>query len=112
MLKEDILLGAIAGALIVCAGALYALFFGLSRLYRSSNLTSVAYASYALLVAATLLLTRALQLEGFWSVVILTMLIGYFAAPYAIWKLCIGTHGDRADEIDIASSDSSRRLDG
>jgi hypothetical protein len=88
----NILLGAVAAALIVLSGALYALFFALARLRESPGLGAMAWAAYAALVVCTGLLVRSLSLGGAWLIVIAVMLIGYLAAPYAIWHLSVGTH--------------------
>lgn len=93
MAKENLLLGALSGALVVLSGASYALLFALGRLRNSPALSSGAYLAYATLVFFTVTLSRALALEGFWTAVTGVMLVGYFLAPRAIWLLCAGTHG-------------------
>lgn len=89
-------MGAIAAACIVVGGALYAFLFALGRLYASTMMTRFAWAAYALLVACTFVLARALELGGAWLWVIAAMLIGYFFAPKAIWHLSVGTHADES----------------
>jgi hypothetical protein len=88
----DILLGAVAAALVVLSGALYALFFALARLRKSPGIGAMAWAAYAALVVCTGLLVRSLSLDGAWLIVVAVMLIGYLAAPYAIWHLSAATH--------------------
>ena len=102
---EQILLGAVAGAGIVLSGALYALFFALGRLRRSPLLSRVAWGAYGLLVACTVLLTAVLGLGGPWRWIIAALLVGYLAAPSAIWHLSVATHvdEDRSDPRSAAS---------
>ena len=92
---NDILISAIAGALVVLFGALYALAFAFGRLNDSKGLTGLAYGFFALLAIAALILADALRLTGFWQLVTAVILAGYLLAPHAIWKLCAGTHPER-----------------
>jgi hypothetical protein len=88
----DILLSAMAAALIVLSGALYALFFALGRLRASVVLGRAAWVAYGALVISSALLGRVLGLEGAWLSVVGVILIGYLVAPYAIWHLSVATH--------------------
>jgi hypothetical protein len=92
MALQDMFFGTMAGAVIVLAGALYALFFALGRLHASRVLTVAALLSYVLLIGAVFVLVSAFALNGFWILVTAVMLIGYFLLPRAIWHLCVGTH--------------------
>ena len=91
---NNLFMGTLAGAAVVLMGAFYALFFALGKLQRSQAFALTAIASYGLLVIAVVALVLALRLSGFWMAVAATMLIGYFLAPRAIWRLCVGTHSD------------------
>jgi len=91
---DDILISAMAGAMVVLFGALYALVFALGRLNGSKTLTVLAYTFYALLAVAALVLADKLRLTGIWQTVTAVILTGYLLAPHAIWKLCVGTHPD------------------
>lgn len=95
---SGILWGTIAGATIVVAGGFYALFFALGRLRNSRAMMAISVLSYAALVLSTIVLARALNLTGFWLFVAAVMLTGYFFAPRAIWRLCVGTHADSEAE--------------
>lgn len=90
--SQSLLTAAVAGAVMVLCGALYAALFALARLGRRPGLMPWAYAVYGLLAVATLVLGRVLNLDGFWSGVVFLMLAGYLAGPHVIWKLCVGTH--------------------
>ena len=96
---QNLFLGTMSGAVVVLSGAFYALFFALGRLNRSYSLSLAALVAYVLLVVAVCTLVVALDLNGVWMGVAAAMLIGYFLAPRAIWRLCVGTHGD--EEADI-----------
>lgn len=88
----DIMKAVIAGAMVVLAGAGYALLFALGKITRSALQATAAYLSYGVLVASVLVLAQALHLNGFWQVLVAVMLVGYLLAPHAIWHLCVGTH--------------------
>jgi len=89
---QHIMMAAIAGALIILFGAVYALFYALSRLQRRPRLMVFAYAAYLVLLGAVGVLVSTLNMSGFWQVVAAVMVIGYFVAPRLIWHLCAGTH--------------------
>ncbi len=100
---ENMILGTMAGAVVVLAGALYALFFALGRLQSSNAFMLASLFSYVLLAAAVYVLAVNLKLSGFWIAVAATMLVGYFLAPRAIWHLCVGTHADDAGSLNEES---------
>ena len=89
---REIMLGTLAAAGIVLAGAFYAAFFALARLQQSRSWNIASLISFAALAAAVVVLARALSLSGFWLGVATVMVVGYFVAPRAIWNLCVGTH--------------------
>ena len=89
---ENIFAAALAGAMVIILGGLYALLFAFAKIRNSSRLQTGAYISYALLFASTLFLARYLNLDGWWRWIILVMVVGYLLAPHAIWHLCVGTH--------------------
>lgn len=89
---QALFFGTMSGAAIVLTGAFYALFFALGRLHESRVFAAASIFSYGLLAVAVYVLVRALSLSGFWILVAAVMLIGYFLAPRAIWRLCVGTH--------------------
>jgi hypothetical protein len=37
-------------------------------------------------------LTRAAHFQGYWLIISLVMVMGYFFAPIGIWHLCVKTH--------------------
>ncbi len=92
VVAQQIMLAAMAGAMIVMFGALYAFVFAWARLRQRPYLMPVAYAFYACLTAAALILARAFHFSDFWFTIILVMLAGYLLAPHAIWHLCVATH--------------------
>ena len=47
----------------------------------------IAYGIFAGLGVSVFILAQALNLNGYWHVVTVTMLMGYLLAPQAIWKL-------------------------
>jgi hypothetical protein len=75
--------------------------FAYARVRRRPRLMPLAYAAYLGLVSSVLVLATVANLfaTGFWTFVVVLMLIGYFLAPHAIWHLCVGTHAhEHADE--------------
>lgn len=97
MMPSDIPKLAAAGfcaAAVVLCGAGYALLLALGRSRRSVALQRAAWVAYAGVVLAAFALAWALQLDGLWLVLIGVLLVGYFAAPRAIWRLSVATHDD------------------
>lgn len=86
------MIAAMTGAGVVLFGAFYALFFALARLQNRRIFLLPAFASYASLVFCVFVLASTLNLDGAWRSLVIVMLVGYFAAPYGIWHLCVGTH--------------------
>lgn len=95
----DIMKAVIAGAMVVLAGAGYALFFALGKIAGGALKATAAYLSYGVLVASVLVLAQALNLNGFWRIVVGVMLVGYLLAPHAIWHLCVGTHEAQGRDV-------------
>ena len=92
MTLDELFFGALAGGMIVVAGGFYAFFFALGQLRSSRRLNYWALVSYGVLAGSTYVLVQSLRLSGFWIFVTAVMLLGYFFAPRAIWKLSVGTH--------------------
>ncbi len=96
MNPDDLLQSALAGALIVVSGGLYALLLALGRLRDCKRLARAAAVAYLMLVVCVVLLADGLGLGQGWYIVIGIMLAGYGLAPKAIWHLTEATHrGER-----------------
>jgi hypothetical protein len=93
---QDFFLSFFSAAMVIVAGALYALLFALGKQRRSVALLALAYSAYGVLAASVLMLARVLHLEGFWQSVTIVMLVGYLLAPHGIWRLCLSTYGREA----------------
>jgi hypothetical protein len=89
---QDFFVTFFSSALIILAGASYALLFAWSKVNPNNLIKIAAYVSYAVLVASVAELTRAAQFQGYWLVISIVMVIGYFFAPIGIWHLCVKTH--------------------
>lgn len=89
---------ALAAAGIVLFGAGYAALLALGRVRRRVALRRAALGAYGGVVLAAAGLCWALRLQGLWLVLVLVLLIGYFAAPRAIWWLSVATHQGEADD--------------
>lgn len=90
-----------SAASVIMFGALYALLFAYARVRNKPALMPLAYLAYVGLFAAVLVLAFAANLfaNGFWTFIVLLMLVGYFVAPHGIWHLCVRTHEhEHADE--------------
>lgn len=94
---DNLMLAAIAGAMVIVCGAMYAGLFALGKKLDRPAFMAGAYAGYAGLLASVVVLTRTLNLDGAWQVVSAVMVVGYFVAPRLIWHLCTGTHVSEAD---------------
>ena len=91
---QDFLLTFFVSAGIILSGACYALFYAWGRLRQAPRFLNWALLAYAVLAACVLTLMRTAHLDGAWSTLTLLMLVGYFAAPRAIFRLCHVTHLD------------------
>ncbi len=83
-----------SSALIILAGACYALLFAWSKVNSKRFIKLLAHLSYFVLVIAVVELTQAANFSGYWLLVSIIMVIGYFFAPISIWHLCVKTHDD------------------
>jgi hypothetical protein len=90
---HDFLLNFFSAAGIILSGACYALLYAWAGLSGRRAFLGWAYAAYAVLAASVWVLAETAHLEGYWRALALIMLIGYFAAPQAIFRLCSATHG-------------------
>jgi Ca2+/Na+ antiporter len=107
---QQIMLAAMAGALIVVFGAAHAFFLALAKLRRSRIHLRLSYAAYGAFVVMTMILAWTLHLTGFWFLVVIVMLLGYLLAPYGIWHLSVATHaGER--EADHAGPEETTEGD-
>jgi hypothetical protein len=88
----------LSAAMVVITGAVYALLFAWSRFYRKPRLMVLAYGAYAMLVTAVWVLADATNLQGFWRILVILLVLGYLLAPHGIWHLCVGIHTERLDE--------------
>ncbi|MDX1813045.1 MAG: hypothetical protein R3240_13905 [Gammaproteobacteria bacterium] len=83
-----------SAAMIILMGAAYALFFAFGKLQGRKLFFLSAYLSYGFLAISVFFLSDALNLNGYWQVLVWLMLAGYLLAPHGIWHLCRGTHAD------------------
>jgi hypothetical protein len=97
---DDFFISFFSAAMIIVLGACYALFFAFAKILNRKILTMYAYLSYGLLALNVIIFSNVLHLNGYWLIIVGTMLIGYLLAPHGIWHLCVGTH----KKIDSASS--------
>lgn len=89
---DDFFIAFFSAAMVILMGASYALFFAVAKLKRRRIYMYTAYISYALLAGNVILLSNALNLQGYWQIIVWLMLVGYLLAPHGIWHLCRGTH--------------------
>ncbi len=102
---QDFFITFFSSALIILAGASYALLFTWSKVNPKFNIKIAAYVSYAVLIFSVAELTRAAQFHGYWLIISLVMVIGYFFAPIGIWHLCVKTHTE-----DLTSTTTEEKL--
>ena len=89
---QRIATAALSAGAIVLFGAFYAVCLALGRLKTLAFLLRLSLVAYAGLVVATAFFTWAMNLTGWWLVLVVVLLIGYFVAPRAIWRLSVATH--------------------
>ena len=97
---NSILLGTMAGAMVVLAGALYAAVYAIGKITENVALVRLSYLFYGVLVVSVLVLARTLNFSGLWNGLVVMLLVAYLIAPQAIWKLCVGTHGHEPHDGD------------
>ncbi|MGF1545878.1 MAG: hypothetical protein ACFCUG_00960 [Thiotrichales bacterium] len=87
-----------SAAMVILAGALYALLFAWSKVKARPGFMVGAYLSYAVLFGSVLILAEAANLNTtFWQIVVGLMLLGYWWAPHAIFHLCVATHAHESE---------------
>ena len=91
---ESLLVAVASGGAIVLFGALYALLLALGRLQGRASLRVFAYLAYLSLAASTIVLVRAIELNGLWLALPAVLLAAYLFAPHAVWRLCVGIEGE------------------
>mgnify|MGYP000556523903 CR=1 FL=1 len=97
---KDFFITFFSAALIIMAGASYALLFTWSKVNKRPLIKISSYVSYLVLVVAVYKLSEAANLIGYWQIISYVMVVGYFFAPIAIWHLCKQTH----DEPDLITT--------
>jgi hypothetical protein len=102
---KDFFVTFFSSALIIMAGASYALLFAWSKTNSNPKIKIAAYASYIVLLGSVAELTRAANFSGYWLMISVAMVIGYFFAPIAIWHLCNKTHEHQNDTTKILEKD-------
>ncbi len=102
---KDFFITFFSSALIIMAGASYALLFAWSKVKPRLSIKLSAYTSYVVLLVAVYKLTLAANLDGTWRIISYLMVVGYFFAPIAIWHLCKATH----NEPDLITNPGERK---
>ena len=92
MTLQELFISTMAGAAVVLTGAFYAMFYALAKMNDHRGALAASTFSYFALVVAVFVLIEALHLQGFWLFVAAVMLVGYFVAPRAIWRLSVDIH--------------------
>ena len=98
---HDFFITFFSSALIILAGAGYALLFAWSKVNPDFRIKIAALFSYAVLILSVVELTRAAQFHGYWLIISFAMVIGYFFAPIGIWHLCVKTHAKTTTKREI-----------
>jgi len=89
---QDFFIMFFSSALIILAGACYALLYAWSKVNSNVRIKIAAYVAYAVLVFSVAELTNAANFQGYWLIISYVMVVGYFFAPIGIWHLCDKTH--------------------
>jgi hypothetical protein len=98
---QDFFITFFSSALIILAGASYALLFAWSKVNAKTSIKIAAYVSYAVLILSVAELTRAANFQGYWLIISVVMVVGYFFAPIGIWHLCVKTHAPVTTDLTI-----------
>jgi ABC-type branched-subunit amino acid transport system permease subunit len=102
---KDFFITFFSSALIIMAGASYALLFAWAKVNSNSRIRFFAYGSYVVLIVSVVELTRAANFSGYWLIISIVMVVGYFFAPIGIWHLCVKTHDDHDDTTKTLEED-------
>ena len=89
---QRIAIAALSAGGIVLFGAAYAICLVLGRLKGLAILRPLSYVAYLAMAAVTVLFAWAMNLTGAWAILTVVLLVGYFVAPRAIWRLSVATH--------------------
>lgn len=95
---KDFFLSFFSSALIILAGAAYALLFAWSKFNNNTYIKIASYISYLVLAVAVFVLSKAANFSGVWLTLSAVMLLGYFFAPIGIWHLCVKTHSHTTED--------------
>lgn len=95
---KDFFISFFTSALIILAGASYAMLYTWSKIKSNSRIKWAAYLSYTVLLVGVAELTRAANFSGVWLMLSVVMVIGYFFAPIGIWHLSVKTHAESTTE--------------
>jgi len=102
---QDFFITFFSSALIILAGASYALLFSWSKVNPNFRIKIAAYVAYVVLIISVAELTRAAHFQGYWLIISFLMVIGYFFAPIGIWHLCVKTHAHADTDLTTTTED-------
>jgi len=102
---QDFFITFFSSALVILAGASYALLFAWSKVNATTGIKMAAYVSYAVLILSVAELTRAANFQGYWLIISVVMVVGYFFAPIGIWHLCVKTHAPVTTDLTITTTE-------
>ena len=95
---KDFFITFFSSALIILAGASYALLFAWSKVNAKRWIKIASYVSYLVLAIAVFVLSKAANFSNAWLILSAMMLLGYLFAPIGVWHLCVKTHSDTTEE--------------
>ncbi len=98
---QRIALSALSAGAVVIFGAMYAIFLALGNLNDNAILRLVGNCAYLLLAVSVCFLAYFLQLYNWWLVLVATLLVGYFAAPRMIWRICVEVHQEDNQTLEV-----------
>ena len=89
MSLNEMILSSISAGFIVIFAAGYAVFYTLSQIKENQRFLYLGYMCFGCLIISTIFLINLLNLSGRWEVIMLVMLLGYWAIPKMIWYLSV-----------------------
>lgn len=90
----DFFLSFFSGAMIVLLAALYAGLFAWAQITAKAAPHYAALLVYGLLLVCVAIFAKVYHLNGYWQILTVTMVAGYWWMPRLIWRLCVQTHAD------------------
>ncbi len=90
----DFFLSFFTAAMIILVAVLYVALFAWAQMSGKKALRVWAMLVYILLLVCVVVFVDVMNLTGYWRIIAVLMVLGYWWMPRLIWRLCVATHDD------------------